>query len=247
MATVLVVDDDEDIRDVVRVNLELAGHEVVAVGDGGAALDAVGSVAVDVIVLDVLMPGIDGWEVLRRLKRDGSAASGVPVLMLTALGDQEDRLRGGIEGAIHYLAKPFDPAQVVGLVADLAAADEPAARRAVRRSSLAALARMDAGAAGTPDPDATVHLTRLERIPPTEPDATPPSAVRARARLGELTAVQRNVLETIASAGGVAEAARRLRTSRSNVYASLTRISRRLGLSSNQELLALLDDGSLLA
>jgi CheY-like chemotaxis protein len=79
MASVLVVDDEEDIRDLLRINLELDGHEVVTMSSGPEALDCLESHRPDVIVLDLMMPGMDGWEVLTRLKMGQSEAASVPV------------------------------------------------------------------------------------------------------------------------------------------------------------------------
>jgi CheY-like chemotaxis protein len=106
--TVLVVDDEEGIRVLCRVNLELAGYRVVEAADGEQALELAGAEHPDVIFLDVMMPSIDGWEVLDRLKRDPATAA-IPVIMLTARTSETDQLRAWGEGVIDYLAKPFGP------------------------------------------------------------------------------------------------------------------------------------------
>jgi DNA-binding response OmpR family regulator len=105
---VLVVDDDETVRDVVRRYLELAGHEVTLAGDGEHALSLVAQAEPDLIVLDLMLPGIDGLEVCRRIRQ----RSAVPVVMLTALGEEENRIAGLQLGADDYVTKPFSPREL---------------------------------------------------------------------------------------------------------------------------------------
>jgi DNA-binding response OmpR family regulator len=105
---VLVVDDDETVRDVVRRYLELAGHEVTVAGDGERALSLVAQSEPDLIVLDLMLPGIDGLEVCRRIRQH----SAVPVVMLTALGEEENRIAGLQLGADDYVTKPFSPREL---------------------------------------------------------------------------------------------------------------------------------------
>jgi DNA-binding response OmpR family regulator len=105
---VLVVDDDETVRDVVRRYLELAGHEVTVAGDGEKALALVAGAEPDLIVLDLMLPGIDGLEVCRRIRQH----SAVPVVMLTALGEEENRIAGLQLGADDYVTKPFSPREL---------------------------------------------------------------------------------------------------------------------------------------
>ncbi|PRY46585.1 response regulator transcription factor [Umezawaea tangerina] len=105
---VLVVDDDMTVRDVVRRYLELAGHEVRLAGDGEAALRMFAEQPPDLVVLDLMLPGIDGLEVCRRLRQ----RSAVPVVMLTALGEEEDRIAGLQLGADDYVTKPFSPREL---------------------------------------------------------------------------------------------------------------------------------------
>jgi len=105
---VLVVDDDETVRDVVRRYLERDGHEVVVAGDGESALQLVAKQLPDLIVLDLMLPGIDGLEVCRRLRQRHS----VPIVMLTALGEEEDRVVGLQLGADDYVTKPFSPREL---------------------------------------------------------------------------------------------------------------------------------------
>jgi DNA-binding response OmpR family regulator len=107
---VLVVDDDPTVSDVVRRYLERAGVEVTLASDGVAALDAVARHRPDLIVLDLMLPGLDGLEVCRRLRADDAD---LPIVMLTALGDEADRVVGLSLGADDYVTKPFSPRELV--------------------------------------------------------------------------------------------------------------------------------------
>jgi DNA-binding response OmpR family regulator len=107
---VLVVDDDPTVSDVVRRYLEHADFDVTLASDGPGALDAVAARRPDLVVLDLMLPGIDGLEVCRRLReRDPD----VPIVMLTALGDEADRVVGLSLGADDYVTKPFSPRELV--------------------------------------------------------------------------------------------------------------------------------------
>jgi DNA-binding response OmpR family regulator len=109
---VLVVDDEPDLRRLVRRLLEREGAEVDEAADGTASLHALYDRRPDMVILDVLMPGMDGWETLARI-RD---SSDVPVLMLTARGQELDRVRGLREGADDYVAKPFGSLELLARV-----------------------------------------------------------------------------------------------------------------------------------
>ena len=109
---VLVVDDEDDIRELCRVNLEFEGFDVLDAASGRQALEVAGSEDVDVIFLDLMMPEIDGWEVLRRLK-ENDATAGIPVVLLTARTGEEDQMRGWQEGILEYVSKPFNPLSLV--------------------------------------------------------------------------------------------------------------------------------------
>ncbi|OZB87836.1 MAG: DNA-binding response regulator [Microbacterium sp. 14-71-5] len=109
MTHVLVVDDDATVREVVASYLRASGHDVVDVADGEQALDAMRRTRADLVVLDLMLPGIDGLEVCRRLRDDGD----VPVIMLTALGAETDRVMGLALGADDYVTKPFSPRELV--------------------------------------------------------------------------------------------------------------------------------------
>ncbi|CAI6046941.1 response regulator transcription factor [Cohnella sp. JJ-181] len=101
---ILVIDDDDKITSLLRRSLAFEGYEVSTASSGPAGLGIVADKSADLIILDVMMPGIDGWEVCRRLR---TAGINVPVLMLTAKDDVQDRVRGLDLGADDYLVKPF--------------------------------------------------------------------------------------------------------------------------------------------
>ncbi|MEA2572837.1 MAG: two-component system, OmpR family, alkaline phosphatase synthesis response regulator PhoP [Chloroflexia bacterium] len=106
---VLVVDDDSRILRLVRVNLERAGFEVDTASNGVAALDQFDVRPPDAVVLDVTMPGLDGFTLTRRIRE----ISNVPIILLTALGEQSQKVKGLDIGADDYLTKPFDPDELV--------------------------------------------------------------------------------------------------------------------------------------
>lgn len=113
MAThVLLVEDDPAVRDVVRRYLERDGHRVSLVADGQQALDTIESDPPDLVVLDLMLPVLDGHEVLRRVRARADALRDVPVVMLTALAEEEDRIAGLTLGADDYVAKPFSPREL---------------------------------------------------------------------------------------------------------------------------------------
>jgi DNA-binding response OmpR family regulator len=107
-ARVLVVDDDPTVSDVVRRYLERAGFAVDKAGDGPTALALAAERSPDLVVLDLMLPGMSGLEVCRRLRRE----SDVPVVMLTALGEESDRVVGFETGADDYVTKPFSPREL---------------------------------------------------------------------------------------------------------------------------------------
>ncbi len=112
MSRLLVVDDDPHILELVTLSLTAAGHQVVQAATGPQALEAAAAESFDLVVLDVLLPGFDGREVCRRLRK----TSNVPILMLTALGEIHQKLRGFDAGADDYLPKPFETVELVARV-----------------------------------------------------------------------------------------------------------------------------------
>ena len=112
MASILVVDDDPSVRALLRDVLECEGHVVETVADGYAALRAVASARPDCVVLDVMMPGLDGHAVLSRLRQlDGGPA--LPVVMLTAAADDANAWQAWTGGVDYFLAKPFDASELL--------------------------------------------------------------------------------------------------------------------------------------
>ena len=111
-ARILIVDDEPEIGRILAVILRGAGFEVAAVDGGRAALEHLAASATDLVLLDVIMPELDGFETLRRI-REAPATARLPVLMLTANAGAADRARAESLGADDFIAKPFDPAEVV--------------------------------------------------------------------------------------------------------------------------------------
>ena len=102
---VLVVEDDPTVAEVVARYLRRDGHEVTVVGDGRLALARAAGIAYDLVVLDIMLPGLDGLSVCRRLRERGD----IPIIILSARGDETDKLIGLDLGADDYVAKPFSP------------------------------------------------------------------------------------------------------------------------------------------
>jgi len=118
MAKILVVDDDTKIQMVVKIMLQKSGYEVRCVSSGLEAFQALAEYRPDLILLDVMMPGMDGYEVCRKLKADEKAKT-IPVIMLTALGMGEDFEKALQNGADWYIVKPFNSRQLLSRVASL--------------------------------------------------------------------------------------------------------------------------------
>lgn len=130
---VLVVDDEPEIRELCRVNLEFEGFEVLEAADGAEALQVVREHLPDVVFLDLMMPGIDGWDVLHALKEDDRTAR-IPVILLTAKTGEDDQMRGFEEGILEYVSKPFNPLSLAEWARRaLAPADEAEMERRRRR------------------------------------------------------------------------------------------------------------------
>src|SRR5256885_739051 len=167
MATILVVDDEPDIRLLTKLNLERDGHVIVTAANGAEALAAVQKAAPDLILLDLMMPEIDGWTVLDQLKAHlGKPISDIPVILLTALGGPMDRVKGGIEGAVRYLTKPIDLDELRSAVVEALEEPEPGQRRRAQARALELLARMESNAPAGSDGDVPrPRLSGLERGP----------------------------------------------------------------------------------
>jgi two-component system phosphate regulon response regulator PhoB len=113
--TILVIDDEKDLIELVRYNLEKEGFDVIAATDGQSGLEVVKKHRPDLVVLDLMMPGLDGLQVCQRLRSDPRAGR-IPVIMLTAKATEADRVVGLELGADDYVTKPFSPREVVARV-----------------------------------------------------------------------------------------------------------------------------------
>jgi len=132
---VLVVDDDAPIRLLCRVNLEAEGIEVLEAGDGRAGLEAARKELPDVILLDVMLPQMDGWQVAEKLV-DEPATAEIPIVFLTARAEFSDRARGLEIGGVDYVTKPFNPVELAPLIRDLLGRVERGERDELRRQKL---------------------------------------------------------------------------------------------------------------
>jgi DNA-binding response OmpR family regulator len=219
---IVVIDDEPALAELVARNLAAHGHRVRTAADGRAGLAAIAEQRPDVVVLDVVMPGLDGWGVLESLVEDPATVE-LPIVMLTALSSEQDVIRAHLTGAVRYLTKPFEVRDLLATV--LAAAvppsdEERVERRRQLRGFLARLAELDAGrsAAGP-----RVRFSGLEATPVPE---RPPAAPAAEA----LTPRQRHVAALLADGVPARTIAEQLGTSRSNIYATRARIARHLGV-----------------
>ena len=140
-ARVLVVDDEAPIRLLCRVNLEAEKMEVLEAGDGPTGLEMARKERPDVILLDVMMPGLDGWRVAEELLED-PATSSIPIVFLTARAELRDRARGLDLGGLDYVTKPFNPVELAPLIRDLIARVEGGEREELRRAKLAELRKL---------------------------------------------------------------------------------------------------------
>ena len=119
MTTILIADDEPHVTKLVRVTLEDERVRVIEASSGEEALDLIDSVRPDLVLLDVNMPGIDGFEVCRRVRADSRYAD-IKIVMLTAAAQAADRARGRAVGADEYLTKPFSPIRLLSVVQGLA-------------------------------------------------------------------------------------------------------------------------------
>ena len=136
--TVLVIDDEAPIRLLCRVNLEAEGISVMEAADGPSGLDAARSNVPDVILLDVMMPGLDGWQVAEELL-DDERTQRIPIVFLTARAELRDRARGFDAGGVDYVTKPFNPIELASLVRDVLERVARGERDDLRRERLSEL------------------------------------------------------------------------------------------------------------
>ena len=138
VTTVLVIDDEAPIRLLCRVNLEAEGMSVLEAADGPSGLEAAASGRPDVILLDVMMPGLDGWRVAEQLV-DDPVTRGIPIVFLTARAEFRDRAKGLDIGGVDYITKPFNPVELAPLVRGLLDRLERGERDELRREKLTEL------------------------------------------------------------------------------------------------------------
>jgi len=135
---VLVVDDEAPIRLLCRVNLEAEKMDVVEAADGLNGLEAARRERPDVILLDVMMPGLDGWRVAEELLEDPDT-SAIPIVFLTARAELRDQARGLDLGGLDYVTKPFNPVELAQTIRDVISRVEGGERDELRRAKLAEL------------------------------------------------------------------------------------------------------------
>ncbi len=138
MTKVLVIDDEAPIRLLCRVNLEAEGIDVVEASDGPSGLEKAREELPDVVLLDVMMPGLDGWRVAEQLL-DEERTNRIPIIFLTARAEFRDRARGLDIGGVDYVTKPFNPVELAPLVRELLERLERGERDELRREKLADL------------------------------------------------------------------------------------------------------------
>ena len=145
MTRVLVIDDEAPIRLLCRVNLEAESMDVSEAGDGPTGLAIARADQPDVILLDVMMPGLDGWQVAEMLL-DDPATRDIPIVFLAARADLRDRARGIDVGGLDYVTKPFNPIGLAGLVRGVLGAVERGEREQLRSDKVAQLRELFEGA-----------------------------------------------------------------------------------------------------
>ena len=138
---VLVIDDEAPIRLLCRVNLEAEGMSVLEAADGPSGLDTARKERPDVVLLDVMMPGLDGWRVAEHLLED-DRTNEIPIIFLTARAEFRDRARGLDIGGVDYVTKPFNPLELAPLVRELLTRIERGERDELRGEKLTELRRL---------------------------------------------------------------------------------------------------------
>ena len=144
MTRVLVVDDDAPIRLLCRVNLEAEGMEVLEAADGADGLEKARTARPDVVLLDVMLPKIDGWRVAEALLED-PATGEIPIVFLTARAELRDQARGLEIGGIDYITKPFNPVELADLIRKLLDRVDRGEQTNMRKEKLARLRRIANG------------------------------------------------------------------------------------------------------
>jgi DNA-binding response OmpR family regulator len=138
MTKVLVIDDEAPIRLLCRVNLEAEKMDVVEAADGEQGLELARSEKPDIVLLDVMMPGMDGWQVAERLLEQQDTSQ-IPLVFLTARAELRDRARGLELGGVDYITKPFNPVELASVVENLLERVRRGERDDLRREKIAEL------------------------------------------------------------------------------------------------------------
>jgi DNA-binding response OmpR family regulator len=138
MTKVLVIDDEAPIRLLCRVNLEAEKMDVLEASDGASGLEQARQEQPDVILLDVMMPGVDGWQIAEQLL-DDPRTTRIPIIFLTARAEFRDRARGLDIGGVDYVTKPFNPLELAPLVEDILDRVKRGERDELRREKLSEL------------------------------------------------------------------------------------------------------------
>ena len=144
MTRVLVVDDDAPIRLLCRVNLEAEGMEVLEASDGPDGLEKARTARPDVVLLDVMLPKLDGWRVAEALLDDPRTGE-IPIVFLTARAELRDQARGLEIGGIEYITKPFNPVELAELIRDLLGRVDRGETDTMRKEKLARIRHMANG------------------------------------------------------------------------------------------------------
>jgi len=225
-----VVEDESDIAEVLSYNLAKEGFQVEVQPRGDAALDTLRRRPPDLVVLDLMLPGLDGLEITRTLKRDATTAR-IPILMLTAKGEELDRVVGLELGADDYVAKPFSPNELVARIRALVRRSRPSEPA---ETILKAIEKIHAGQLWL-DRIATGRIfVALARKNATE-DADP-----ERRKISTLTSRERGIIAVIATNPGAnaMAIAKMLHISQSTLRNHLTVIYEKLGVANRLELYA---------
>lgn len=138
---ILVIDDEPGIVEIVQVNLEGDGFDVISASNGREGLEKIKAEQPELVVLDVMMPEMDGWDVLRNVEQDPDTA-GMPIIMLTAKAADEDYIHGLEEGAVEYITKPFLPQELVNRIKITLMVLNPRMRDERRRNLIAKRKRL---------------------------------------------------------------------------------------------------------
>lgn len=161
--TILVVEDSQTSRKVISMLLVRRGYAILEAQSGTEALEQLGGCTPDLVLLDVMLPDMSGYEVLTRLRQSPASAE-VPVVMLTGKNKPSDRLKGLFHGTNEYLTKPFDPAKLLAVLEKYLTGEEPVAKAPPPSRP----------PARPPSPDPVASPPRAESVPPVKPPSAPP-------------------------------------------------------------------------